>query len=125
MVLVEVRVKDDPLLSQQVARGEVERSFVSSLDGSAPLLALLGAETARGTGALSRCGGRAATAARRSCRLSPGRTSISDIAACASAVGCRSGSCAGAGGDQERGASGSRAGGASGSRASPTSLWKV
>ena len=81
MVLVEVRVKDDPLLSQQVARGEVERSFVSSLDGSAPLLALLGAETARGTGALSRCGGRAATAARRSCRLSPGRTSISDIAA--------------------------------------------
>jgi hypothetical protein len=54
---------------------------VSSLDGSAPLLALLGAETARGTGALSRCGGRAATAARRSCRLSPGRTSISDIAA--------------------------------------------
>jgi len=54
---------------------------VSSLDGSAPLLALLGAETARGTGALSRCGGGAATAARRSCRLSPGRTSISDIAA--------------------------------------------
>ena len=54
---------------------------MSSLDGSAPLLALLGAETARGTGALSRCGGRAATAARRSCRLSPGRTSISDIAA--------------------------------------------